>query len=182
MSRSHLEVKGQNQNCLIGLYLVWPASQPCIIGFPCYWAHMFTMMRWHVAHKTQACTSKFKVTLRGRNEKPCITEFPSYWAHMFTMMRWHVAHKTQACNWKVQVTLTGQRSKWEMFDRTVSKMNAVHCCFLSTNTHTIHNVLSSSINLFSLFLSIHLFLRQVTIKSSVKLHIWSQQVLVSSKI
>ena len=41
----------------------------------------------------------------------------------------HDAHKTQACNWNVQVTLTGQRSNWEMFDRTVSKMYAVHCCF-----------------------------------------------------
>ena len=30
---------------------------------------MFTMMRWRVAHKTKACTSKVKVTLKGRNEK-----------------------------------------------------------------------------------------------------------------
>ena len=43
--------------------------QPCIIGFPSYWAHMFTMMIWNFAHKTQACTSKVNVTLRGQRSK-----------------------------------------------------------------------------------------------------------------
>ena len=139
-------IKGQNENCLIGLYLFWPTSQPCIIGLPSYWAHRFTMMRWHVAHKTQVCASKVNVTLRGQrsNWETMDHRIPSYWVHKFTMIRWHVAHNTQACNWNVQVTLTGQRSKWAMFDRTVSKMYAVHCWFLSTNAHTIHNVLSLS--------------------------------------
>ena len=80
------------------IYLVWRTSQPCIVEFPSYWAHLFTM-----THKTQACTLKLKVTLRGQRSKrvlfdtiylvwrtsqPCIIGFPSYWAHLCTMMRW----------------------------------------------------------------------------------------------
>ena len=147
MSRSQLDVKGKNEYCLIGLHCP---------------ARIYTMhhriskkLGTNVHHDEAAWHAQDpSLNLKCQNEnrliglvrpvsQPCIIGFPSYRAHMFTMMRWHVVHKTQACTSKVKVTLRGQRPKIELFDRTVSKMYAVHCCYIA-NAQSIHNVLSSS--------------------------------------
>ena len=57
MSRSHLEVKGQNEYCLIGLYLVRLTFQPCIIGFQ-------TMMR----PRPEPQMSRSHLEVKGQNE------------------------------------------------------------------------------------------------------------------
>ena len=97
MSGSHLEVKGQNEYRLIELYLVWPSSQPYLIGFPWNMERTFTMMRQRVALKTLACTSNVKVKLT--------------------------------------------RSKWVLFDRTVSCLACI-----STMHHSIPKLLGTHVH------------------------------------
>ena len=124
LSRSHLHVKGWNEYYLKGLYLVRPTFQPCIIGFQINLAQTFTMMRWRVPHKTQACTSKVKVTLRGQNEYcliglPCPACISTMHLRILKLLDTHGHHDMVTCTSKVNVTLRGQRSKWVLFDRTI---------------------------------------------------------------
>ena len=114
MSRSHLEVKGQNDYCLIG--------SPCPAGistmhhrFQRNLAQTFTMMKRLLAHKTQAYPSNVKVTLRGQNEY-CLIKLPCP-AHISTMH--HRIPKLLGTHVHLKCQGHTQMSKLVLFDRTV---------------------------------------------------------------
>ena len=118
MSRSHLEVKGQNEYYLIGLYLVRLTFQPCIIGFQRNLAQTFTMLRRRVTHKTQACTTNVKVTLRGQNENCLIWLYlvlPTSIMHhrIPKLLGTHVYHDEVTCGTQdTGLYLKGQGQTW----------------------------------------------------------------------
>ena len=66
-SRSHSEVKGQNEYCLIGL--------PCQVHISTMHHRILKLLGTHVHHDEVACTSKVKVMVKGINEY-CLIGLP----------------------------------------------------------------------------------------------------------
>ena len=108
MSRSHLEVKGQNEYYLIELYLVRPAFQPCIIGFQRNLAQMFT--------RPVPERSRSHLEVKGQNEYcliglPCPVRISTMRLRILKLLDTHVRHDEVACTSKVKVTPRGQSVK-----------------------------------------------------------------------
>ena len=117
MSRTHLEIKFQNEYCLIGL--------SCPVRISTMHLRILKLLDTHVHHDEVACTSKVKVTLRGQRSKeycliglPCPARISTMHLRILKLLDTHGHHDEVACISKFMVTLRGQRSKWLLFDRT----------------------------------------------------------------
>ena len=69
--KSRMYLKGQGQN-----------EKPCIIGFPSYWAHMFTMM-WWLWQKWKQILQKWRLSLLSLS--PLYELFDAYAANDFVI-------------------------------------------------------------------------------------------------